>query len=173
MTKRFFFILAAVALLPAALCAQVPGQRARQTHVRTANYNQAARFSAKNVGQMVYSTSVRPNWFAGSDRFWYSWKTSEGTRWYLVDPVRGTREELFDNARLARELTEIVRDPFDERHLPIQKLRLKEDKSFTFQVTSTQDKIDSTGKKKGKAIFYFEYDIATRQLKKVPTKPLR
>ena len=173
MTKRFFILLAAVVLLPAALCAQVPGQRDRQTHVRTANYNQAARFSAKNVGQMVYSTSIRPNWFAGSDRFWYSWKTSEGTRWYLVDPVRGTREELFDNARLARELTEIVRDPFDERHLPIQKLRLKDDKCFTFQVTSTQDKVDSTGKKKGKAIFYFEYDIASRQLKKVPEKPLR
>ena len=119
MTKPFFTLLAAVVLLPAALCAQVPGQRTHRTPVRTANYNQAERFSAKKVGQMVYSTSVRPNWFAGSDRFWYSWKTSEGTRWYLVDPVRGTKEELFDNQKLARQLTEIIRDPFDDRHLPL------------------------------------------------------
>lgn len=171
--KKILLIVAAVVLLPAALCAQVPGQRTRRTPVRTANYNQAARFSAKKVGQMVYSTSVRPNWFAGSDRFWYSWKTSEGTRWYLVDPVRGTKEELFDNQKLARQLTEIIRDPFDDRHLPLQKLRLRDDSYFTFQVTSTLDKVDSTGKKKGKLIFYFEYDLGSRTLKKVGEKPLR
>ena len=51
--KKILLIVAAVVLLPAALCAQVPGQRTHRTPVRTANYNQAERFSAKKVGQMV------------------------------------------------------------------------------------------------------------------------
>ncbi len=65
--KKILLIVAAVVLLPAALCAQVPGQRTHRTPVRTANYNQAERFSAKKVGQMVYSTSIRPNWFLRGD----------------------------------------------------------------------------------------------------------
>ncbi len=87
--------------------------------------------------------------------------------------MRGTKEELFDNQKLARQLTEIIRDPFDDRHLPLQKLRLRDDSYFTFQVTSTLDKVDSTGKKKGKLIFYFEYDLGSRTLKKVGEKALR
>lgn len=54
--KKILLIVAAVALLPAALKAQAPGTRPHRSFVRTANYNQAARFSAKKVGQMVYST---------------------------------------------------------------------------------------------------------------------
>ena len=64
-------------LLALALCLQAGAQAPRQDRkVHKANYNLAERFSQKKVGQMVYSTRITPNWFAGSDRFWYSWKTS-------------------------------------------------------------------------------------------------
>ena len=34
------------------------------------NYELAARFSQKQIAAMVFSTSVTPNWFRDSDRFW-------------------------------------------------------------------------------------------------------
>ena len=60
---------------------------AQQTPVTKANYDLAERFSAKKVGNMVFSTEVRANWFKNSDKFWYSYKTTNGTKYYIVDPV--------------------------------------------------------------------------------------
>ena len=76
------------------------------------------------MGQLVYSTKITPHWFANSDRFWYSWKTAQGTKYYLVDPATGRKEELFDMDKLAMQVTEITRDPYDAQHLPLQ-LELK------------------------------------------------
>ena len=56
---------------------------------QNANYEQAARFSTKHLQNLVYSTRIRPNWFRDSDKFWYSWKTADGTRYYIVDPATG------------------------------------------------------------------------------------
>ena len=85
-----------------------------------ANYGQAARFSQKRIRQMVHSTRIRPNWFRDSDRFWYSWTTADGTRYYIVDPATGSKTEVFDMDRLARELTEITRDPYNFDFLAIR-----------------------------------------------------
>ena len=169
--KRFLLLAGLMLCLGAA--AQ-PAPQAQDPHVRRANYELAERFSAKKLGQMVYSTRISPNWFRDSDKFWYSWKTADGTRYWIVDPVSGSKTEVFDMDRLAMQLTEIVRDPFDAQHIPFRKLELKDDKKFTFQIQSTQDKVekpDTTAaakpKKKGKPekkVYYFEYDIATRTL---------
>lgn len=129
------------------------------------NYALAERFSAKKVDQMVFSTQMRPNWFRDSDKFWYSWKTSDGTRYYVVDPVAGTRTELFDMDRLAMQVSEIVRDPFDAQHLSLQGLKLKDDKYFVFDIRSTQDTKDEDDTTKTvKKVFHFRYDIASRKL---------
>jgi dipeptidyl aminopeptidase/acylaminoacyl peptidase len=155
----------ALALALAALAAGA------QEKVTVANYAQAERFSTKKVGQMVYSTSVRPHWFKGDDRFWYSYKTSAGTRYWLVDPAKGTKKELFDLPRLAMQISEIVRDPFDAQHLPMQDLKLREDKYFTFDIRSTakeQDPDDSTRTRP--KVFHFKYDIASGKLEQEPER---
>ncbi len=155
--KRLISIISASLL---ALAASAQGEK-----VTTPNYALAERFSAKHVNNMVFSTQMRPQWFRDSDKFWYSWKTSEGTRYWIVDPVAGKKTEIFDMDKLAMELTEIVRDPFDARHIPFDKLQLKDDKYFTFDIKSTadtKDKKDST--KTVKKVFHFKYDIATRKL---------
>ena len=77
---------------------------------------------------MVFSTQITPNWFRDSDKFWYSWRTPQGTRYYIVDPVKGTRTEVFDMDRLAMQVTEFVRYPFEAKHIPIRDLRLKDDR---------------------------------------------
>ena len=175
--KRTILIGAALLLALAA---------AGQEKVTKANYALAERFSAKRVNNMVFSTRVQPRWFKEGDRFWYEWQSPKGTNYYIVDPVKGTKTEVFDLERLAMELTEIVKDPFDAQHIPITGLKLKDDKVFTFDIRSTQDKPaepDSTKAKKGggraggprgaaagkpeKKVFHFEYDFASRTLKDV------
>ena len=141
------FVLACAALL---LCA--PGFAQTQK----ANYALAERFSAKRVNQMVFSTQITPNWFRDSDKFWYSWRTPQGTRYYIVDPAKGTRTEVFDMDRLAMQVTEFVRYPFEAKHLPIRDLRLKDDKEFTFSIIS--------GLKNDRDTTCFRYEIATARL---------
>lgn len=120
------------------------------------DYEAAARFSQKQIGAMVFSTSVQPNWFRDSDRFWYSWESPSGTEYYIVDPATGRKEKLFDMEKLAMEVTLATKDPFDAQHLPISGLQLKDDKYFIFDVTSKLSDPDST--------FHFRYDIATKKL---------
>ncbi len=144
---------------------------AQQTPVTKANYELAARFSPKKVGKLVFSTAINPNWFKNSDKFWYVWQTPQGTFYYIADPATGTKKPIFDNAKLAAELTEIVKDPFDAQNIPIQRLKLEDDKKFTFEIKSTADveeKDEKTGKpKKVKKVHGFEYDIATNKLTEV------
>ena len=158
--KRFLPLFA----LTLSLTAVAQPQREPSRKVTTANYELAERFSQKKVGQMVYSTRITPNWFAGSDRFWYSYKTSQGTKYYLVDPVAGKKSEIFDMDKLAMQVTEITRDPYDAQHLPLR-LELKEDKYFQFDIKSKTEKRDSTGKGTGKFVTYrFYWDIASKKL---------
>ena len=139
------FVLACAVLL---LCATSFAQKA--------NYALAERFSAKRVNQMVFSTQITPNWFRDSDKFWYSWRTPQGTRYYIVDPAKGTRTEVFDMDRLAMQVTEFVRYPFEAKHLPIRDLRLKDDKVFTFSIIS--------GLNNDRDTTCFRYEIATARL---------
>ena len=143
------------------------------------NYELADRFSAKKINNMVFSTSIRPNWFKNSDKFWYSWKDGQGTKYYIVDPVAKTRTEVFDMERLAMEISAIVKDPFDAAHLPLRTLELKDDSKFTFEVQSTEmvekkdkkknDADTTKAKPKGKPqkekkVYRFEYILATGKL---------
>ena len=155
-------ILPIVGLL---LCLTLQAQKPQEPcKVQKADYAQAARFSAKSVRNMVYSTRIRPNWFAHSDKFWYSWKTAEGTRYYLVDAATGTKQEIFDMDKLARQITEVTRDPYDAQHLELN-LELKDDKRFQWDLKSKTEKRDSAGNTTGKFVEYrFYYDIGTRNL---------
>ena len=163
MTKKSLFIL--MLLFTGLLCS------AQQTPVTTANYELAARFSPKKVNKLVFSTAVNPNWFKNSDKFWYTYQTPEGTFYYIVDPATGAKRPIFDNAKLAAQLTEIVKDPFDAQNIPIQSFKLVDDRKFTFEIKSTVDvdvKDEKTGKtKKEKKVHGFEIDIATGNLTEI------
>ncbi len=159
------------------MCLAASGQ---DNKITKANYALAERFSAKKVNQMVFSTRVQPRWFKDGDRFWYDWQSPKGTNYYVVDPVKGTKTEVFDMEKLAMQLTEITKDPYDAQHIPITGLKLKDDKVFTFDIRSSQDKVekpDTTKAGKGKKpaapgrpekkVFHFEYDFASGVLKDV------
>ncbi len=137
-----------------------------------ANYQLASRFSPKKLDKMVFSTSVDPHWLKKSDRFWYVFETPQGKNWYIADPSKGTKRVMFDNAKLAAEITKIVKDPFDAQHLLIDSMRFVKDENWIqFEVKSSQDVVrKDTTVKKGtppvteKKVFYFEYNLDTQQL---------
>ena len=76
-----------------------------------------------------------PHWFQTGNCFWYQYKTSEGNFWWVVNPTAKTKTPLFDRDEIAAQLSEIVQDPFEAKHLPISNLKAKEDgRTFTFEV---------------------------------------
>ncbi len=153
------------------------------------NYQLAGRFAPYRVSELLYSTSVSPRWIEGSDRFWYEWKTSDGTTYYLVDPARATKREIFDNDRIAAELTRITLDPWDRKHLPIRKIKFIDENTLQFEVESSQDEEDAGDdeddveledeeqeedrqdrqrrEKASKKVFHFEYTVSTRTLRQL------
>ncbi len=137
-----------------------------------ANYALAARFSQKKQEKLLFSTQVDAHWLKKSNRFWYTYETTEGKKWYIVDPQKGEKKLMFDNAKLATELTKIVKDAYDAQHLNIDSLHfVKDEHSIQFELKSTEeiDKKDETLKKdsstkkaspvKEKKIYYFEYNL--------------
>ncbi len=166
----------------------------------TPNYRAAAKFSPTNLGKLVHSTSVRPHWLKKGNRFWYQYKTTEGSKYYIVDADSRSKKALFDNEKMAQWLTEITKDPYDAKHLPRFDFKfVKNQTAIRFYVTSTEKveeekevddekvdakietdstKTDSTKakkKKKGKPkmvnkIYHFEYTLGSNSLKLIDNK---
>ena len=161
------------ALLMAASALPVAAGAAGSSDKQGNPYELAERFAGSKLPNMLFSTSVDPHWFKTGNKFWYSYKTGEGTRWYVVDPTARTRRPLWDHDKMASQLTEIVKDPFIAASLPISNLEAGDDgHTFTFEVKSSQDAEPKKGKdgkekkpKKGeKKVFYFSYDLNTGKL---------
>ena len=149
------------------LASGIKAQTREDKMVKTPNYALAERFSAKRVGQMVFSTTVKPEWFRNGNRFLYTWKTSEGTIFYIAEPATGTVKPVFDMEKLAMQITEIVKDPFEARHLPIRNLRIdpENDNVLKFDIQSSQEKKDtSKNAKTEKLTYHFKYDITSKKL---------
>jgi len=182
--KKLYFSLLAVICAVQANAQTVPAVTATAPAPAKGNYQLASRFSPKKIGKMVFSTSVDPHWLKLSDKFWYTYESSEGRKWYIVDPAFKTKKLIFDNAKLAAAITLIVKDPFDAQHLPIQNLKFtKDEKSVQFELLSTVDivKKDRKDKKAAdsleKKTFYFTYDMQSEKVselknyEKVKPKP--
>jgi hypothetical protein len=117
-------------------------------------YTQARKFAGQTVGQLLFSHTVSPNYFNKGAKFWYEYKTTQGTTWYIVDPEQARKQPLFNLDELAAEISGTTKDPFEARQLPIKNLKLEEDdRTFTFDVATS-----------AKDTFYFAYDYITRKL---------
>ena len=152
-----------------------------------ANYQLAGRFAPYKIKKLLYSTSINAKWIEGTENFWYEWKTADGKSFYMGDPIKGTKQLLFDNDKIAAELTRITRDPWDAKHLPIEKIKFIDENTLQFDVKSSQDDkddevideeideqkwdIDKKEKEKEKIykkkVFHFEYKINTQNLREL------
>jgi len=112
---------------------------AQNTPITEANYKLAERFSPDKLKKMVFSTSVDPHWLKLSDRFWYVYETPEGKTFNIVDPGKKTKRPIFDNIKMAALLTLETKDPYDAKHLPIDKIKfVKDETAICFEVESSQ-----------------------------------
>lgn len=164
-------------------------QRNKDIKTPIPNYRAAAKFSPTNLSKLVHSTSVRPHWLKNGNRFWYQYKTTEGSKYYMVDADKRSKKELFDNEKMAQWLTEITKDPYDAQHLPRFNFKfVKNETAIQFYVTSTEKveekkenddksedsktKNDSTKTKKKKKkkpkmvnkVYHFEYKLGGNSL---------
>ena len=142
------------------------------------NYDLAAKFSPKKIAKLVHSTSVNPHWLKAGDKFWYQYKTTEGSSYYLVDPNKKVKKKLFDNDKMAAWLTEFTKDPYDAKHLPKFSFKfIDNETAIQFRVTSkyedededkkkdkNRDKDPSKKDKKKKKVFLFKYVLGTNNL---------
>jgi len=144
-----------------------------------ANYTLAARFSPKKLEKMIFSLAVDPHWLKQSNKFWYTYETSEGKQWNIVDPIKNEKKSMFNRDKLAAELTKIIKDPFDGQHLPVDSIKfIKDENWIQFEVKSSieinkeeevkknkeEDIKKDTKPEKVKKTFYFEYNLLTEQL---------
>ncbi|MFR4037533.1 MAG: DPP IV N-terminal domain-containing protein [Butyricimonas faecalis] len=117
-----------------------------------ANYKEAERFMRGNAERLVGSTKVSPHFLKESDKFWYSYKTGDGTRYYFVDPKAKVHRELFDREFMTAEISKYTHGPVNYKELPVRALTFKEDeKTLKFEVDT----------------FRFEYNIYTNRLVKI------
>lgn len=165
MKRSFSTIFTAAAIIIAAI--PFPSKAKDREPITKSNYVLAERFTPAKVKSMVHSLSVTPKWIDGTDSFWYSYETADGTSWWIVDCAKGTRKELFDRDRLAAEITKVVKDPYDGRHLPTLALRFTLDgKNCRFSVRSKAEKATEFDRKTGKdrtvnKSYTFNYELAT------------
>ena len=121
-----------------------------------ANFKAAEKFSQANLSKMLKTTSVSPQWFEDSDKFWYTYTTTSGKNFYLVDPARRTKSKLFDNLEFSAKLSDLTRSPVNHNDLDLDELELEDDdRTLTFQIDSIE----------------YMYDIYNKSLKRGDTIP--
>jgi dipeptidyl aminopeptidase/acylaminoacyl peptidase len=135
--KRAFL---AVFLVFIFLAATLPLLAGENTPVKKANYDLAAKWMSAKIGKLVFDTSVSPHWLETSDKFWYTYETSQGRKFFIADPVIKTKKPIFDNAKMAAMLTKITLNPYDGQHLPIRTIKfIKKDTAIRFEIEYPKD----------------------------------
>src|SRR5271169_2273138 len=125
---------------PAAAASSDAATPASLAPITTPNYALEARFLPASVNQLVFDLSITPHWFTLSDKFWYSYRTTDGTKYYIVDPAKKSKTLLWDNAKVAAALSSLTSFPYDAQHLPIRRLRLADkDTHMRFEVEIRKD----------------------------------
>jgi dipeptidyl-peptidase 4 len=141
----------ALLILILALAVSGAAQRPNQ-----ANWPLADRFSNDYMRLYVYSTSVTPGWINNTDNFWYAWRSAQGITFYHVDPKAKSKKPLFDHVKLAGQLSELSKKPYEHMQLPFN------------TVTFTE---------KGEAIRFvvenirYEYDLKSETLRSLGRAP--
>ena len=129
---------------------------ADEPRVLNPNFRQAEQYNSAYLRQFVYSTSVSPNWIEKTDEFWYSFKSSDGTKYWRVNPEKGTRLPLFDHVKLAAQLSQLTRQAVEPSQLNLTQLEVSnKDDNLKFVVEKTR----------------YEYALKTEALKSVGAVP--
>ena len=142
------------------------------------NYNLAEQFSPARMRRLVPQTMLQANWFESSNKFWYKWQTVNDIHYYIVDPASGKKSEMWAMSDLAEKVTMATNYPFDAQHLPIENIKLEEDKYVLFDIAPhkvmVENNVYAPKDDEGKAlVFHFKWDIAKQSLEKIEQREKR
>ena len=113
------------------------------------NWDLAEQWSSAKVGKLLFDLTITPHWFETSDKFWYSYQTTDGMRWWVADPLKKSKSLMFDNAKVASQLSLLTALPYDSQHLAIRNVKLaKKDTVLTFDVQVSKDAVIPNEEKK-------------------------
>jgi dipeptidyl-peptidase-4 len=148
-----FVLLIVSCVLVTSLVAQNPqpqmGMQMQSPPPVAPNWDLAARWTPPKVGKLVFDAGIMPHWFELSDRFWYTYETTDGVRYWVMDPAKKAKALLFENAKVAMQLSLLTGLPYDAQHLAIRNVKLaKKDTVLTFDVQVSKDAVIPNEEKK-------------------------
>lgn len=69
------------------------------------------------------------------EKFWFEFRTDEGTMYYLVDPEKAEKRLLFKNTDIAQGVSSITRKAYNEKDLQFSNIDFSKDMSkMTFSL---------------------------------------
>ena len=95
-----------------------------------ANFDLAERFTTQKMNKLIGTTTVRPRWIENTDDFWYIYETAEGKEWFYVHTNERRQRPLFDRERLAAELSETFKRPFNATDLDLKGFKYNTDRAI-------------------------------------------
>lgn len=116
-----------------------------------ANWKLANRYTAESLRPFVYSTSLNPGFIGKTDSFWYLWRSADGVSFWRVDPKKKSKTPLFNTNKMAAQLSEELKKPYDNTNLPITTLTFVETDHNLIQFTVEGIR--------------FQYNLKTEELK--------
>ena len=84
----------------------------------TSRYAKAESLLSYNLKKLIQTPRVVPAWVRNTDTFSYRRATSDGSEFVLVDAKAGARRPAFDHERMARALSEFLKEEVKATALP-------------------------------------------------------
>lgn len=90
----------------------------------SARYAKAESLLAHNLKKLIQTPRVTPVWVRNTDTFSYRRATSAGSEFVLVDPEAGTKRPAFDHERMAKVLSEFLKEEVKATALPFYSIEI-------------------------------------------------
>lgn len=87
---------------------------------------------------MVFNTSVSPNWINGTHTFWYQVKTRNGWEYFIVDATIPDKRTAFDQKKLCDLLNQKTDNEHEPNSIPLRDISFNKDVTemrFVFEKT--------------------------------------
>jgi len=108
------------------------------SYSQKADFKTAEKFRSSNLSLKTGDTRVSPNWIHESNKFWYSYKKSDGKNYYYVDADAKSKKLMFDSRFMAAEIHKLIHRPYNQLNLPLEDIEFEKESTtkFTFKIDS-------------------------------------
>ncbi len=90
-------------------------------------YERAELLLPRNLKNKIYTQWVAPKPIEGSDFFWYTAKTADGTKYQLVNPIKNSKVLAFNHEKMAAAITKTTKDTVSAYKLGISNIEFNKE----------------------------------------------